>query len=195
MDESWFQLLAAQALASPPWPDPRFPPSPYYRFLWLLAQNVQPSLSVELGLAGGGGSFHLALGWLNGIVVGVERDPGDDWQKANWAHMKELCPNFVLWPGDSAESAPEIARLYGPVSILFIDTVHEYSETMAEWAAWEPFMAEKAVVCMDDLFRWGMDRAWAEVPWPNKLKINELHDGAEVGLDGYGGGGFGIVWR
>ena len=155
MNESWFQLLAAQALASPPWPDPRFPPSAYYRFLRLLAQAVQPSLSVELGLGGGGASFHLSIGWPSGTVVGVERDPGSDWERANWAYVTERCPNFARWQGDSVESAPEIARAYGPVDVLFIDTQHTHEQTMAEWAAWEPFMAERAVVCMDDLFRWG----------------------------------------
>jgi predicted O-methyltransferase YrrM len=195
MNESWFQDLANRALASPPWPDPRFPPSAYYRFLLLLAQEMKPSLSVELGLGGGGGSFHLAVGWPEGTVVGVDRDPGFGWDGANWAFIEETCSNFVRWQGDSVESAPEIAKLYGAVDVLFIDTTHEYGQTMAEWAAWEPFMAERAVVCMDDLFRWGMDRAWADVPWPDKLKVKELHDGGEVGPDSYGDGCFGIVWR
>ena len=73
MKASWFHHLRQEALARPPWPDSRFPPSPYDRFLRVLAENVHPSLSVELGLCGGGGSFHLCQGWPGGTVVGVER--------------------------------------------------------------------------------------------------------------------------
>lgn len=73
------------------------------------------------------------------------------------------------------------------MSLLFIDTVHEFDRTMAEWEAWEPFLAPDAVVCLDDLFRPGMEDAWNEVPGA-KLRLDHLHDGAEFG------GGFGVVW-
>jgi len=189
MNEGQFRALAQQAMSMRPYPDPRFPPSRYYRFLRVLAQNMQPSLSVELGLCGGGGSFHLAMGWSGGTVIGVESHAGDTQQQENWRFIKRLRPNFVLWPGDSVESAPEIAKRWGMVDILFIDTVHTYKQTVAEWEAWEPFLSERAVVCFDDLLRPGMQEAWDEVPWPNKVRMDELHDGAE------NGGGFGVVWR
>ena len=57
MDESFFKELEQRALNTAPFPDPRFPPSPYYRFLRLLAAEMRPRLSVELGVCGGGASF------------------------------------------------------------------------------------------------------------------------------------------
>ena len=172
-----------------PFPDPRFPPSPYYRFLRLLAASVRPRLSVELGLCGGGGSLHLALGWPVGHVIGVEVSEGDPEKQENWAYIEKRCPKFVRWRGDSISSALEIFERYGPADILFLDTVHTYEQTLKEWRAWEPLLSKQAFACFDDLRRPGMQEAWDEIPWPHKLRLDTLHDGAEFG------GGFGIVWR
>ena len=189
MDENTLRLLAKRARGMKALPYPQFPPSAYYRFLRLLAEAMRPSLSVELGLCGGGGSLHLALGWYGGTVVGVEISDGDAQQRENWRFIKRLRDNFELWKGDSVESAPEIAKEWGQTDLLFVDTDHTYRQTMAEWNAWEPYLSERAVVCLDDLFRPGMEDAWNEIPWTNKLRLDYLHDGAEFG------GGFGVVWR
>jgi predicted O-methyltransferase YrrM len=188
VNANWFAQLATQALAAPVWPDPRFPPSAYYRFLRLLAQNVQPSLSVELGLCGGGGSFHLCEGWPSGTVVGVEHSKGDDFQRENWKVIQERHPNFHLWHGDSVDDAPGIFGNHGRCDILFVDTDHTHDQTMREWNAWLPFMAERAVICLDDLLRPGMQAFWDWVPW-EKVRLDALHTGAE------NGGGFGVAWR
>jgi predicted O-methyltransferase YrrM len=177
----------------PPWPDPRFPPSPYYRFLRVLAQSMQPSLSVELGLCGGGGSFHLCEGWPAGTVVGVEHSTGDSQQQDNWRHIVDRHANFVLWRGDSVASADAIAAIYGKASILFIDTIHTTERTKEEFGAWLPHLADRAVVLFDDVQRREMAGLWEWVPW-QKARIDALHPG---GLDehGYGDGGFGVAWR
>lgn len=188
MNEAYFQQLAIQAWNMKPFVDERFPPSRYYRFLRVLAANVKPSLSVELGVCGGGGSLHLALGWSRGTVVGVENGDGSSWERENWARVARICPNWVLWKGDSVDSAPEIAKEYGQVDVLFIDTVHTFERTVKEWEAWEPFMAERAVICLDDLFRPEMEGLWEWIPW-QKARLDEMHDGAECG------GGFGVAWR
>jgi predicted O-methyltransferase YrrM len=189
LKDTWFADLATRALALAPYPDPRFPPSPYDRFFKVLTQSLQPTLSVELGLCGGGGAFHMATGWPGGMVVGVEHEAGDAHQQANWRFMRDKLPNFVLWQGDSVRDAPSIAKVYGLCQLLFIDTTHTYEQTTAEWNAWLPFLDErKTVICFDDLFRPGMDRVWAEVPW-QKLRLDSLHTGAEQG------GGFGVAWR
>lgn len=193
MKDTWFSQLATRALALPVYPDPRFPPSPYYRFFKLLTQALQPTLSVELGLCGGGGAFHMALGWPAGTVVGVEHEQGDDHQKGNWRYMRERCPNFELWRGDSVEAAADIFKIYGPCGLLFIDTVHTTERTRDEWRAWEPFLAERAVVCLDDVQRKQMAGLWEWVPW-QKMRLDVLHPGG-LDAEGYGDGGFGVCWR
>ena len=54
MNEHDLRTLAQLALTDPVYPSPLFPPSPYYRFLKRLAEQLQPSLSIELGVCGGG---------------------------------------------------------------------------------------------------------------------------------------------
>lgn len=190
--ETFYKSLATRALSKSPHHDPRFPPSPYYRFFKVLAAIKKPNLSVELGLCGGGGSFHLASGWPGGKVVGVELPDGVNGYRAppnyldNWAFIQQQCRNFVLWRGDSVESAPEIFRRYGPADFLFIDTVHEYQRTLDEFNAWLPYLSKRAVVCLDDLRRDGMQEAWDAIPG-QKLRLDHLHPGQTEG-------GFGVVW-
>lgn len=189
MKASWFLMLQDQVFDLEPWPDERFPPSPYYGFLRLLAANAKPRLSVELGLAGGGGSFHLCEGWPAGTVVGVERAEPDDQQRDNWHFLQCRHPNFVLWRGDSVESADRIAATYGEVDVIFFDTTHEYEQTAREWAAWEPHLRSRCVACFDDLDRPGVGRFWGELAG-DKVRLDWLKT-----YPGGGDGGFGVWWR
>lgn len=174
---------AAQAMSMRPYPNEMFPPSPYYRFFEVLARNVKPSLSVVLGVCGGGDCLHLAKGWPEGVVVGI--DYADD-HPEHIKYIEDNFPNFYYRVGDSVELAEQMKQ---PVDILFIDTLHTYEQTMKEYNAWLPHLSDKAVICLDDLFRKeGMGQAWAEMPEP-KLRLDTLHDGAECG------GGFGVVWK
>lgn len=178
--EQWHK----EALAEKPYPDPRFPPSPYYRFMRILAQNLQPKLSVELGVCGGGGSFHLAIGWPQGKVVGV--DLAYD-HPENLNFIISHCPNFEFWQDDSTQSAGGIYQEYGEIDILFLDSVHTFEHTTAELKAYQPYLSNRAVVLFDDLFRPEMVGLWESLPSP-KLRMDTLHDGAVEG------GGFGILW-
>ena len=196
--EAMLRSLANRALSMPAYNDDRFPPSPYYRFFQLLAATLHPSLSVELGVCGGGASFHMARGWTDGVVVGVELPDGvkgyraSQHERANWTFIRRLCPNWVLWRGDSVDDAAEIAKVYGKPDLLFIDTIHTTERTMEEFNAWQPYLSGRAVVCLDDLNRFEMDGVWEAMPG-QKLRLDLLHDG---GLDehGFGDGGFGVVW-
>lgn len=184
MNEHLLRTLAQHALTDPIYPSPLFPPSPYYRFLKRLAEHLQPSLSIELGVCGGGGSLHLALGNPAGRVVGVDFAYDHPEQIE---HIYKTCANFTFWQGDSVEDAGKIVSDFGMPQIVFVDTVHTYEATMLEFGTWRQYLDNNWVVCFDDLFRPGMDKAWAELPEP-KVRLDALHTGAEQG------GGFGVVW-
>jgi cephalosporin hydroxylase len=186
VNAAWFESLAKRAMHASVYADPRFPPSPYYRFLRLLAAEVKPHLSVELGVCGGGGSLHLAVGWSRGTVVGIDHTQN---HRENIEYVQRVCPNFRFWHGDSVATAPLVRREYGEVDILFIDTTHSYGQTLAEYKAWRPHLSERAVVCLDDLHRDEMAQAWDEIPG-NKVRLDDLHTGPPTEL----GGGFGVVW-
>lgn len=185
MNEKILKQWAAQAVAASPYYNKMFPPSPYYRFLKVLAQNIQPKLSIELGVDGGGGSLHLAMGWFKGIVIGIDNEFT---HQKRIEYIKTTYDNFEFWLGDSIKSASILVDLYGKVDILFIDTTHTYEQTMAEYNAWLPHMANEYVICFDDLLRPGMSQVWKELSKP-KLRMDFLHDGAE------NGGGFGMIWN
>lgn len=183
MNEQTLVGLANQAIAQSSYPDPRFPPSPYYRFLEVLARHVQPRLSVELGVCGGGGSLHLALGWPAGLVVGI--DVTNDYPD-NIKFIEFQFPCFTFLIGDSVEMAQKVYHDFGRTDILFIDTTHVNEQTRREFNAWEPYLARNAIVCFDDLRRPGMNTFWNELPG-NKVRLDDLHPSAE--------GGFGVWWR
>ena len=77
--EVLFRSWARRALSSSPEPFARFPPSPYYRFFKVLTAIKKPHLSVELGLCGGGGSYHLAIKSYTSRAIsdGFDRQPTD----------------------------------------------------------------------------------------------------------------------
>lgn len=186
MDSHKILELANKALTIKPWPPADlFPPSRYYRFLQVLAQEMQPSLSIELGVCGGGGSLHLAEGWKAGLTIGI--DVAYD-HPSQIEFIKQHCSNFRFVLGDSITSAKTIYEQYGPATIVFIDTIHEYQRTVDEFNAWKPYLTANAIVCLDDLFRPGMEDAWNDVEAKYKLRLDFLHDGAVCG------GGFGVVW-
>lgn len=185
MKEATLRMLAAEAMKQPPFPDKRFPPSAYYRFLWQLAAYKKPWVSIELGVSGGGGSLHLAMGRPGHLVIGVDiaRD-----HEENITYIEGTYPNFQFWCTDSILAADTYQQLIGRhrlVDILFVDTVHTLEQTMQEWYAWRDLLDPDACVCFDDLKRPGMDGAWAQIPDP-KVRLDFLHTGAEHG------GGFGV---
>ena len=103
MNANWFAQLATMAMADGPKGGPRFPPSPYYRFLGRLVQAMRPKLAVELGVCGGGASYHMAQGCADTVVVGVEHAVGSAFEQDNWAFIARTCPSrnekFAVSPG------------------------------------------------------------------------------------------------
>jgi predicted O-methyltransferase YrrM len=185
--------IAEQAALTSPmiahYPDPTndkvtFPPSPYYRFLKLLAQKMDSKLSVELGVCGGGGSLHLAMTSQTAVGIDVVEDHKDN---TDW--IKNCYPNWYFMIGDSVHLASIVHDQFGLIDVLFIDTTHTHRQTMAEYEAYQPYLSDRAVICLDDLFRPGMDLAWADMP-ETKERFDFLHPSASP-TDG----GFGVIWK
>jgi predicted O-methyltransferase YrrM len=191
MELERLQEIAERAKTEPTYRSSYFPPSMYYRFLKLLAEEMKPKLSVELGVCGGGGSLHLALGHPEGKVIGV--DFQYDHPK-EVGHVESAFPNFEFMLEDSTKAAKKIHDKYGKIDILFIDTDHTYEKTIIEYNTYKPFLSENAVVCFDDILRHhpddalSMEDAWDKVKG-NKVRFDFLHDGSYPH-----GGGFGVKY-
>jgi predicted O-methyltransferase YrrM len=169
--------LAQEALNESVYPNPAFPPSPYYRFLKLLVKEFKPNLSVELGVSGGGGSLHLAMGHT-GKVIGIDflRDHED-----RIKYIEDNYPNFEFMLHDSTSAAPKVFDKYGKVDILFIDTDHTYDTTMKEYNAWKPYLSDNAIIILDDLDRDGMTKAFNKIEG-NKVVYDFLNYGHGLGV-------------
>jgi len=175
VDKRTLEQLAQQAMREPRYPNPAIPPSKYYQFFRLLAARIRPRYSVELGVCGGGGSLHLALGYPHGAVLGV--DLTNEYPD-NIKHIQATCPNFTFWQMDAAEAAIKVeANGKYPIDILFIDTVHTYDATIREFNTWRPLMHRDGIVILDDLFRPGMLDAWNELQGRDKIRLDFLHLG------------------
>ena len=140
----------------------------YNRFLYELAQVFQPALTVETGTDRGRSAAHMARGNPNGRVFTIDIDPACSTE----ARALEL-PNLSVLTGDSLEL---IARFDdGSIDLLFLDSLHTYEHTKAEWLAFQPKLHSGALVLIDDIaLDAGMTRFWAELPEP-KLALNHLH--------------------
>jgi len=177
MNEQKLKELEYNAHLEHAYPNPNFPPSVYYRFFKLLAEYMEPNFSVELGVCGGGAGLHLALGHPEGQVIGI--DIVNDYPD-NIKYLNANYPNYHFIIGDSIKSAVEIYQEFDKkVDILFIDTIHTYDQTIMEYNAWRPFLSDKAVICLDDLDRPNMDKAFEHLPG-KKVLLNSLH--AESGF-------------
>lgn len=178
--------MAKESLDLPWYNRDVFPPSDYYKFMYLLAFELKPSLSVELGVCKGGGCFHLAMGHPNGKVIGVDR--ANDWPD-KLSFVMHHCLNFEFWPMDSVESAGCIdIEAFGRVDILFIDTIHTYDQATAEFNAYMPLLAKGAVVLLDDVCASKMENVFDNLaPDRPHIRLDFLHPRGRVG------GGFGVI--
>lgn len=140
----------------------------YNRFLYELVLDFRPERMVETGTDRGRSAAHMALGNPNGFVHTIDIDP------ACSQNAKDLrLPNLVVWTGDSLGVIQEFDDK--SIDLLFLDSLHTYEHTKAEWEAFKPKLRPDALVLIDDIaLDAGMARFWDELPEP-KLEMNHLH--------------------
>jgi predicted O-methyltransferase YrrM len=182
--------LANEAESVEIYPDPRFPPSLYYRFLRLLTKEMKPKGCVELGTCGGGAALHMCLGSPDSMVISIDKT--NDYPD-NVQHIKSQFDCFHFWLMDSVDAAEFYynAVCGGPgelsqeIGVLFIDTYHTYEQVGRELHAWLPFLIDGAVVCLDDLYRERMIDFWNELPY-EKVRLDFLHPSQSPTDGGFG---------
>jgi len=161
--------------------EPIFPPSVYYNFFYYMNQEFKFPLAVELGVCGGGGSYYLCKGNPDGKVVGV--DYKNDCP-SHIEYIKKECPNYTFIQDDAYKVAANIWNDFGTIDFLFIDTVHTYEDTMKIFNIYYPFLSDKAIICLDDLLRPGMQKAYEELPGI-KVRNDLLHLGGSFEDGGF----------
>lgn len=156
--------------------------NPYYRLFWLIAQQLKPALSVELGSWQATGAAHLALGNPAGHVYTVDIHREDFAAKLRAQEAAGYCPNLTYINAWTWDAAPQIPN---GIELLFIDAWHDYQYAKREWDLYAPKLAATALVVCDDItteFNFeGMDRFWVEMPEP-KFLDSRPHPGIPMGF-------------
>ncbi len=146
----------------------------YYRFLYRLVKFMRPKYVVELGVYKGGSVAHIAAASPKCGILAVDPDT-----QPEAAGIFSRYPN-ILFMKDVSTSRDILDRIFYPVDICFIDTVHTYEQVMAEYALWAPKMRPGGVMLLDDISEnESMVKAWAEIvasnPEREKISLPELH--------------------
>lgn len=140
----------------------------YNKFLYQLSKKLKPQNILETGTDRGRSAAHLALGNPDAVVVTIDIDPAC---KANVDSLK--IRNIVSVAGNSLEYVSGIPDY--SIELLFLDSLHTYEHTIAEWHAFRPKVAPGGLVFFDDIhLDPGMERFWSEVEG-EKVDLSPLH--------------------
>lgn len=140
----------------------------YNRFLYELTRFYRPAVMVETGTDRGRSAAHMACGNRLGRVFTLDIDPAcsAEARGLEWA-------NVITWTGESLALVDRFPS--DSIDLLYLDSLHTYEHTKAEWEAFKPKLRKGALVLIDDItLDAGMQRFWAELPEP-KLELNHLH--------------------
>lgn len=159
--------------------------------LFSLAQAVgkkpgRPRSMVEIGSYLGASSAFLAAGLSStaGQVLCIDtwnNDAMSEGKRETFAEFQENTQRFSAvirtiqgWSTDQ-RVIDEVARNTDGIDLLFIDGDHSYQGALADWEAYEPLLAEDAVVLMHDIgWAEGVQRVVAEHIRPRIVREHRL---------------------
>lgn len=149
--------------------------TPYYNFLLLLAKELQPKMTVELGTGEGTSACFLARGASPHRVITVESDAELVADRIMLFKSSYDLDNLTPVIGDSC--GPEVLEQIAeqPIDLLYVDSDHCYDQAKKEYDLYRPRMSPGAVIVWDDIhINDGMKRFWGELTEP-KEELSYLH--------------------
>lgn len=143
--------------------------SPYYHLIYLLMQDTNGGVFVELGVESGRGCFSALCSKETRYVIGVDT--------VRHTRIGELRARFGgRFDFRHTASLPTISHV-PLIDVLHIDTEHSYAQVKAEFEAYRPLLWPcGGVVLFDDLHAAEDDvlRYFRELPYP-KIHDDRLH--------------------
>jgi len=140
-----------------------------HRFLFELAREFKPHISLEIGTCAGAGAAHIATGYPEGTVITIDIDP-----KAKKAVEGLWIPNVLALVGDSIEVLDRL-KWSPSIRMLFIDGDHTYRQAHAEYVGFRSSVVPGGLMLFDDiLLNHEMREFWGSVKDP-KVELNNLH--------------------
>ena len=145
------------------------PTAVYYRFLFRLVRSIKPTSVVELGVCTGRSSAHMAAGWPNATLAGIDPSPLD---------ISPILARYpsIRWFKETSTSTTILKDVPDrSVDLCFFDTRHDYDLVSLETRVWLPKMKPGAVMLFDDIsLNEGMRAFWTELALP-KVSLPWLH--------------------
>ncbi len=144
----------------------------YYHWLAAAVAEKQPKVILELGTNRGASAIAMwstkaADAWLVTIDI-QDCSPYFPYQLDEDDHVFFLIENDL--EPEIFEQALSLHDIPGSVDFLFIDTDHRAEHFRKEWAIYRDWLADGAIVAVDDINVNDMREAWDELPY-EKLDI------------------------
>lgn len=160
--------------------------NPYYKLFYLLAKELKPELTVELGSWQGTGASHFAAGCLEGQAITIDIHREDKAAQLRTIEAANHYPNLTYLNRWTWDAVDYVKGLNVPISILFIDAWHDYVFAKKELDLYLPLMDNSGLIICDDIIDnpgvyHDMIKFWDEMSEPKFLN-NQIHPGINMGF-------------
>ena len=175
LPDAWLEALQAQVHGTPH----RHP-----RFLYRLALELQPALSIEMGVEWGITSAHLcaAAAQYGGQVVGVDIQT----HLRPSSQLAERYGNYTFLHMDTRQAVSYVTELveeYGPLGLVYQDSLHRHMTFKKEWIDYSPLLGDGAVWVSNLYPGDALLRYWKWLPVKKKYAYRDsLYPSATVGV-------------
>jgi cephalosporin hydroxylase len=149
----------------------------YYVYLAKMVRHLKPKKVVELGTdIGRSALFMMTQLPVNSKLYTVEVGLHDAIDLTPFKND----PRLVIVKGNDLDSAV-LAKVGKDIDLLFMDTSHEYAQSVLEIQEYLPRMSPRGIIVMDDIhLNSEMDKFWSE------LTIPKLDCGKDLHVSGFG---------
>lgn len=148
----------------------------YYRFIYHLIRQMQPSLVVELGVCTGRCTAHMAAACPSATVIGL--DPRPD---VNDIKLVSARYQNIIFRMSESTNRDELNQIEDKsVDLCLVDSDHYHDQVLHEFALWLPKMKTGGVMLFDDItLDDTMKLAWKHLgrmsPHLRRVSLPELH--------------------
>ena len=150
----------------------------YYQFLYHLCRSPEPLNVLEIGTYKGTSAAHMAYGMVvsgnGGGVTTLDIDP-EARRLAYTVAAERNLPIHAMLADSSSPDALAHARMAAPFDVLFIDSIHNFSQAYDEYQRYRDLVKDDGYIFFDDTSLGAeMQALWDFIADP-KIKLDLLH--------------------
>lgn len=167
--------------------------TPHYTFMYLIAKEFKPKLTVEIGTEWGIGATYLSLGNPEGDVCTIDPAPEPREILMGYSFYKDLKNIEII----TANSQDVPGRFQDEsIDLLYIDGDHRYEYEKKDYELYLPKVKKGGLIMIDDIRSDpGAEQVWEEVK-ETKLELSDIvRPVKEDFFHADRGKGFGVVLK